>query len=371
VLALAACAETAKTPDKLSLEAVSFDDLAGWKSDHQAEALPALALSCSAIVKRPEMSQMGVAGKPSDWRQACAGLTIVPAGNDQAARAYFEQYFRPYAASGRAGTEGLFTGYYEADLHGSLVRSERYHVPLYAKPEDLINVDLGLFSDDLKGKHITGKVKDAKLIPYDDRAAIANNSLASRAVVLAWVDDPVDAFFLEVQGSGRIQMDDGHVMQVGYDGANGHAYVAIGRALADMKELPKPVTMQAIRGWLGQHGSRAQEIMNLNPSYVFFRQLNNDGPVGAEGVALTALRSMAVDPAFVPLGTPVWLNTQGGDGIPITRLMVAQDTGGAIKGAVRGDFFWGAGENATRQAGLMQSKGTYFLLLPKQIHVED
>ncbi len=370
LLLLSSCAETPKTgAEKITLTPAAFSDLAGWSSDKISEAAPALARSCRVIAKKAPDSALGVAGQASDWLSPCADLAANPPQDDAAARAFFERWFRPYAASGNSGSDGLFTGYYEAELHGTAQQSGAYHTPLYARPDDLIDVDLGEFKKDLHGQHIVGKVEGRKLKPYDDRAKITAGSLAHRAQPLLWVDDPVDAFFLEVQGSGRVRMDDGHIMRMGYDGANGRAYVAIGRALADMQLLEKPVTMQSIRGWLKAHPERAKEIMNLNPSYVFFKTIDGEGPIGAEGVALTPQRSMAVDPAFVPLGVPLWLDSVDGHGAILQRLMVAQDTGGAIKGPVRGDVFWGFGADAEAQAGAMQGQGRIYLLLPKAAHV--
>jgi membrane-bound lytic murein transglycosylase A len=251
-----------------------------------------------------------------------------------------------------------------------LKKTKHYHVPLYARPRDLINVDLGLFRPEWKGQHIAGKVAKTQLVPYDDRTEIEKNSLHGRTHVFLWVDDPIDAFFLAIQGSGRVRLPNGRFVRVGYDGANGRAYVAIGRVLAEMDEIEKPVTMQKIRAWLATHPGRAQEIMNKNPSYVFFRRITGDGPIGAEGVALTPRRSVAVDPAFVTLGVPLWLDASDGNGASVERLMIAQDTGGAIKGPVRGDFFWGAGQDAEAEAGAMQSKGRYYILLPKTVAVD-
>jgi len=219
----------------------------------------------------------------------------------------------------------------------------------------------------LSKQSIVGKVDGSKLVPVDDRATIAKGSLSGRAQVLVWLDDPIGAFFLEVQGSGRVRLTDGSILPVGYDGANGRAYVAIGKALADRGDLQRPVTMPAIRSWLSAHPAQTQQAMNINPSYVFFRRLPNDNVLGAQGVALTPTRSLAVDPAYVPLGVPVWLDSVDSRGATLRRLLIAQDTGGAIKGAVRGDFFWGAGDEAATQAGAMQSRGRYFLLLPKSV----
>ncbi len=354
---LTACAETSGTADKLVLEPAGFSELPGWNEDHQSEAIPALTRSCAVSEK---------SAKARQWQMACAALAQAPSHDDAAARGFFEHYFDVYSASGNAGEQGLFTGYYEPELRGSLHKTKRYRIPLHEHPRDLVTVDLGQFKTEWKGKHIAGKVTKTRLVPYDDRASIDKNSLQSRARVLVWVDDPVDAFFLEIQGSGRVRLPDGRILRVGYDGTNGRNYVAIGRVLADLNAVERPVTMQKIREWLAAHPDRAQETMNTNPSYVFFKELKGDGPVGAEAVALTPLRSLAVDPAFVGLGTPLWLDTNDANGDAIRRLMVAQDTGGAIKGAVRGDVFWGAGKQAEAEAGAMQSKGRYYLLLPKE-----
>jgi membrane-bound lytic murein transglycosylase A len=364
-LLLASCVEK---PPALSLEPVSFAELPGWNADHLSEAVPAFVRSCAVLAQKPPESPAAVANlhlQLLDWKPACAALAQLPPQNDAAARAYFEKYFQPYAASGRDGAKGLFTGYYEAELRGARAQGGPYQTPLYARPRDLITVDLGDFEPASKGKRIEGKVVSENLKPYDDRTEIENNSLQNRAEVLLWVDSPVDAFFLAVQGSGRVILPDGSVVRVGYAATNGHDYVAIGRVMEEAGDIPKPVTMQAIRAWLAAHPDKARTVMDTNPSYVFFRILEGEGPVGAEGVALTPRRSLAVDPAFIRLGTPIWLDTMDARSAALQRLMIAQDTGGAIKGPIRGDFFWGSGADAEAEAGAMQSEGKYYLLLPK------
>ena len=355
---VSACADMAGTShDGAKKSAVDFNDLPGWQQDHVQESIPALIRSCAVLNKK------------RDWSELCAALTAAPPKNDEQARRFLQRWFQPYALQATQGSEGLFTGYYEAQLQGSHQRGGAYQIPLYARPDDLVEVDLGAFRPELKGQHIAGKVivtkKSKQLAPYDDRAQIVSGSLNQRAQPLVWVRDPVDAFFLAIQGSGRVQLPDNEVMRLGYDAANGHAYMAVGRILADRNEIAKPVTMQSIRVWMTAHPDRAAEIMNLNPSYVFFRVLQGEGPVGAEGVALTPQRSLAVDPAYIALGSPVWIDTVDGKGQPLQRLMIAQDTGGAIKGAVRGDVFWGYGSGAEVQAGAMQGKGHAFVLIPR------
>jgi len=344
--------------DHATLTPVSFSDLEGWEKDAPAEALGAFKRSCPSMRFKPA------------WKDVCAKAQVTPIA-DEAARAYFAENFTPYALSGREGDVGLFTGYYVPELHGSLRRGGKYKTPLYARPDDLISADLGAFKSDLKGQKIIGKVKRGKFIPYDERAAIARGSLAPRGKPIVWIDNPVDAFFLEIQGSGIVRLKNKKYLLLGYDGANGRAYNAIGRVLAERGEVQRPVTMPAIRARLADDPSFAREIMNTNPSYVFFRRLPRNDIMGAQGVPLTPKRSLAVDPSFVPLGAPVWLNTTDGKGQNLQRLMIAQDTGGAIKGVVRGDFFWGAGFEAAEQAGAMQSIGRAFILLPKDMKPDD
>lgn len=361
ILLLASCAMEAEKPPVTEavkkLTPVSFSALTAWGGDDHLPALKAFRKSCPALTA-------GNTQRAAHWRQACNEATKT-ADQPSSARAFFETWFTPYAVSVGANADGLFTGYYVPELRGARHRGGAYQTPLYAKPDDLARIDLGLFRDDLKGKHIVGKVHGRSFVPYDERAAVARGALEHRARPLVWVDDPVGAFFLEIQGSGVVKLAEGGQMTVGYDAANGRAYVPLGRVLADEGELQKPVTMQKIRAWLEQHPARAQQAMNANPSYVFFRELPDHNVLGAQGIALTAGRSLAVDPSVVPLGAPVWLDTTDAGGVPLRRLMVAQDTGGAIKGIVRGDVFWGAGPIAEAQAGAMQSRGRYYILLPK------
>ncbi len=373
ILLLAGCATETSKParENLALTPVSFDDLPGWSNDHVRDAIPALQKSCTVFLKKAPDASLGIAGQARDWQPVCASLQSNPPQDDAAARDFFMRTLQPYRVSGHDGSDGLFTGYYEAELRGSPIQTGIFQVPLYAKPDDLITADLSAFRTEWKGQHIVGKVDNRKFVPYDARDVIAQGSLANRAQPLLWVDDKIDAFFLEIQGSGRIHMTDGTTIRVGYDATNGRAFIPIGRTLANDGEIPRPVTMPAVRAWLKAHPDRAQNIMNQNRSYIFFRRIDNvvenEGPIGAAGLSLTPLRSIAVDPAFIPLGLPLWLDTADGTGNKLQRLMVAQDTGGAIKGAVRGDFFWGNGAAAEAEAGAMQSHGSYYALIPKTV----
>ncbi|HYD18289.1 MAG TPA: MltA domain-containing protein [Patescibacteria group bacterium] len=307
---------------------------------------------------------IAVTVRPNQQYDIETGLTqSIP----MSARSFFESEFTPYEISDAEDRDGLFTGYYEPVLRGSLTKHDKYLVPLYARPDDLITVNLGDFKPELKGETITGRVNKDKLVPYFTRADIEKGAIKDEEKKIVWVDSAVDAFFLHIQGSGQVQMEDGTVLRVGYAAQNGHAYTAIGKSLLEKKELqPGNVSMQSIRQWLETHPDRAAEIMNINESYVFFRKLEGDGPLGAEGVALTPGRSLAIDKKKFPYGAPVFIDAAAPEGEgKLQRLMIAQDTGGAIRGAVRGDFFWGAGEQAAHNAGIMKSKGQAYLLLPK------
>lgn len=374
--ALHACAPTPE-PNRIRLSQADFSDLPGWSDGTQQAALPALKRSCAVLLRRAGDAAVGpgaVGGMVKDWRAPCAALAAAP--DDAAAvRRVIEREFRPWRVTDGAGyTDGLFTGYYEAELHGSRHRSARYHIPILMRPPDLVTVDLGKFAPDLAGKRIAGRVVKGTLLPYPTRAAIERGALSGRKLEIAWVDNPVDAFFLHIQGSGRIVLNDGSVLQVGYAAANGRPYTPIGRVLIADGAIPRAdMSMQAIRSWIDAHPARAQALMDKNASYVFFRVIRGDGPIGAEGVALTPGRSLAVDRRLMPLGAPVWLDTTypRAPDRKLRRLMVAQDTGGAIRGAVRGDVFWGYGRQATLRAGKMQQTGRYFLLLPRTVRPES
>jgi membrane-bound lytic murein transglycosylase A len=367
VAGLTSC-EFTPPPDRLRLTAAEFTDLQRWDADDHAAALATFVKGCDRTVARaankPFISD-GLRVDAGHWRVACDAAAAVPAGDRDAAKAFFEQAFRPYAVTNNDDPEGLFTGYYEAELDGARRPGGRYSVPLYRRPNDLVTVDLGQFRADLKGQRIAGRVVDGRLKPYAARAAIDKGALDGKGLEILWVDDPVDAFFLHIQGSGRVRLADGTIVRVGYDGHNGHPYYAIGRELVARGVMPvEQVSMQSIRQWLAGHPADAESVMARNASYIFFRELDGDGPIGALGVALTPERSLAVDTTYLPLGAPVWLDTTEPSGAAVRRLMVSQDTGGAIRGPVRGDVFWGFGQAAAATAGAMKQPGRYWLLLP-------
>ncbi len=339
-------ASTLSAPLSPDVIAADFRTLPGWAEDDHAAALAAFHRSCDWInAQSPDRRLGSKAGTVRDWKPVCEVARALPDGNREAARLFFESHFTPVSLGG--GTEGLFTGYYEAELHGSWTRTDRYNVPLYRTPP---------------------RTKKQRALPTRER--IVNGALKGKGLELLWVDDPIDAFFLEIQGSGRVRMTDGSLVGVHYAGQNGRAYYPIGRHLIDQGiATPEQVTLQLIRSWLKANPSQAKRVMNLNQSYVFFRQRPND--VGARGALNTRLvpgRSLAVDPSHVPLGVPLWLEATDVPvpGGAIKRLVVAQDTGGAIKGEVRGDLFWGPGPEAADAAGLMKARGRYTMLVPRK-----
>jgi membrane-bound lytic murein transglycosylase A len=369
LLTLAACAP-APVGDRLVLDQVAFADLPGWPADRQSEAIPALVRSCGVLEQRQDGAPAGPVaafGRVADWRPACAAAGQLPPADDAAARAYFDRWFKPFRALNGDRPGGFLTGYYEPELRGSRAADARYSVPLYRRPADLVVAELGDFRETFRGERIAGRVVDGRLRPYASREAIDAGALAGQGLELLWVDDPVDAFFLHVQGSGRVVLPDGAVVRVGYAAANGHTYTAIGRELIARGEVAREaMSMQAIRDWLAAHPAEARSVMAANASYVFFRELEGDGPVGSQGVALTAGRSLAVDARYMALGAPVWIDSVDPltPEAPLRRLMVAQDTGGAIRGPLRGDVFWGNGPEAAARAGRMQSSAELYVLLP-------
>lgn len=316
-------------------------------------ALTAFRLSCPSLTRRTDTSGLT---QPGDWRPACAAAS---GWSDGDARAFFVRYFE----SAIIGDGNAFaTGYYEPEIAGSRVRAPGYGVPIYRRPPDLVDLDLGQFSDSLKGKKIRGRVSGGTFVPYADRAEIVGGALAGRNLEIAWAADEVEFFFLQVQGSGRLRLPDGSVMRIGYESQNGRDYSGIGKLMKDRGLLgPGQSSMQGIVAWLRAHPEEGRAIMNENRSFVFFREVTGAGPLGALGVQVVGRASLAADPAFVPLGAPVWLWL---DRQEASGLWVAQDTGGAIKGPNRVDTFWGAGLDAEQIAGGMSGRGQAQLLLP-------
>ena len=350
-------------PLTLRYERVPFDSLPGWREDDAAAALQAFLGSCVALKNKP------------DWQSVCERALAAPLREARAARQFFESQFEPWRVAyddetGRRSETGLITGYYEPVLRGARKPGGAYTTPLYGVPDDLLTVELSDLYPQLKGERVRGRVQGRKVVPYPERAAIDNNP-ALRGKELLWVDDALDAFLLQVQGSGRVQLPDGQVIRVAYADQNGQPYKAIARYLVQRGELTvEQATVPGLRQWLAAHPQRLQEVLNSNPSVVFFREEKlvdaRLGPKGALGVPLTAGRSVAIDPRNLPLGAPLFLATrEPGGGAALQRLVMAQDTGGAIRGVVRADLFWGLGAQAGERAGNMREQGRLWLLWPK------
>jgi membrane-bound lytic murein transglycosylase A len=362
-------------PPLRTLQPARFTDLPGWRSDPVEESLEALVASCTRGFQLGG-GGFGAGGESlrSAVAQVCDRARSVPRDDAAAARSFYEASFLPYAVGDREDREGLLTGYYEPELAGDRRRRGRFVHPLYLAPADRMVIDLGEFKRDLAGRKVTGMIRGGRFRPYWDRAEIEAGALRGRGLEMLWVDDPVALFFLQIQGSGRVRLPDGKLVRVGYSGQNGHDYTAIGKVLVERGAMTMAeVSLQSIRAWLAAHPAEAASVMDANRSYVFFRVLPGASPVGAQGVELTAGRSLAVDPAFLPYGLPLWLASTTpvvpelgrSAESPLERLVVAQDTGGAIRGPVRADLFLGPGREAEQIAGRMKQPLRLWLLWPK------
>jgi membrane-bound lytic murein transglycosylase A len=337
---------------------VAWSALTGWRDDDLLPAWQAFQKSCLALSKQPV------------WKASCQQASLLKQPDNAAVRKFFETHFMPYQIINTDNTqEGLVTGYYEPLLKGSRKPSNRYRFPIYAAPDDLLTIDLGAAYPELKDLRLRGRLDGRKVVPFHSRADIMNNPKLLDGYELLWVEDEVELFFLHVQGSGRIVFDNGEVMKVGFADQNGYPYNSIGKLLVERGELPlEKASMQGIKQWGQQNPKKLPELLQQNARYVFFRELPSDlsGPIGALGVPLTAGRSIAIDPQSIPQGAPVFLSTTWPNtNKPLNRLMVAQDVGGAIKGGVRADFFWGFGHEAGIQAGKMKQSGKMWVLLPR------
>lgn len=354
-----ACAPAKPAPERAQYLEWSFAALPGWSEARLEPSLQAFIAGCPR------------AGGP--LIAACALASAIAPGDEAAARRFFESAFTPYALVSPAGADsGLITGYYEPLLRGSRTRSALYRYPVYGVPDDLVVVDLASVTPEVRSLRLRGRVEGRRLVPYWSRAEIDERGEKLPAPVLAWVADPVDLFFLQVQGSGQILLESGERLRVGYADQNGHPYRSVGRYLVERGELPlEQASMQAIKAWGAANPAKLQEALNYNSSYVFFREIaplidSARGPFGALGVPLVPQYSLAVDRRFVPLGAPVYLaTTQPLSEEPLVRLMAAHDTGGAIRGVVRADFFWGSGDEAGAVAGRMRQEGKLWLLWPR------
>lgn len=355
-------ATTQSTPTAgVQFKAASFAALPGWDKDDLREAWPAFMASCTVLIKKPE------------WQEPCSVARSVNGSDLPAIRTFFEAFLLPHLVINPDGSDsGLVTGYYEPLLRGARKRGGPYQVPLYKVPDDLLTVEMASVYPELKNMRLRGRLVGNKILPYPARSELESAGLLVGKELL-WVDDAIEAFFLQVQGSGRVHLLDGkETVRVAYADQNGHPYKSIGRYLVDKGELKlEQASMQGIRAWLALNPGRQAELFNANPSYVFFKEEKlidpKVGPKGALGVPLSAQRSAAVDATFLSLGVPMFLSTtQPNSDVPMQRMVMAQDTGGAIRGANRVDFFWGFGAEAGEKAGRMKQRGQVWVLLPRQ-----
>jgi membrane-bound lytic murein transglycosylase A len=360
IVLLSSCAFLKPTQTGIG-EAISWESVEGWHQDSHAEIWPALQNNCAVLSKRKA------------WDAICKEVDTIEKPDDSFARQFIENWFVPHPLYSDEGKRsGLITGYYEPLLFGSMVPDNRYRFPLYQQPESLLIVDLGSLYPDLKDMRLRGRMVGNRIVPFYSREEIEADRDLLAGQELLWLDDRDAAFFLHIQGSGRVQLPDGKIIGVGYSNQNGHPYVAIGRILLKQGELEREeISLFSIRQWLRDHPEKAVKLLNENPSYIFFvlRDAPEQGPIGSLNTPLTAQRSIAIDPKFVQLGTPIWLSTNypGQPDREYQRLVIAQDTGGAIKGTLRADLFWGHGDLAEQSAGVMKEQGSMVILLPKPV----
>ena len=356
-------------PQPTTLAPAKFAELQGWQEDDHLAALKTFIKSCDKVIK-------GIPGATGDstteaLAQICRAAIALKSPTKASAKAFFEAHFVPNRIVHKDSC-GLLTGYYEPVLEGSRTREGAFQTPVYKRPPDLLNV-IAETQRAVKDNSLTHVRKtDAGTQPYFTRAEIEQGALANKGLELLYLADPVDVFFMHIQGSGRIHLTDGTTTRINYDGKNGHPYTSIGRYLVDKGMIDaNKVSMQNLCKWLRDDPERGKQVMWQNASFIFFRELKDnagDGPMGAVGVPLTAGRSLAVDPTYAPLGAPVYVIAptlkQGSKGPGFNRLMVAQDVGSAIKGPERGDIYFGSGDKAGKIAGTTKHPGNFFVLLP-------
>ncbi len=355
-------------------EAASFNSLPGWNTADLTTSFKTFKISCDVFLRQPAKKEVGSTYFPlkvEAWYPACRAARKLSNPKEADIKAFFETWFNPGQFYEKDAIEGLFTGYYVPVIAGSLKKTDEYNVPIYALPRNWVTFRLTDFDESLPDRKIVGRVDGHHIYPFHTRAEINEGAIEKHAPVLMWLNDQVDRLFLEIQGSGLVKLPSGQEISIGYAGQNGAAYTSIAGVLINQGVMTRDnASMQNIRAYFKEHPDKMQDVINQNKSFVFFEKQRKAGARGAQGVFLTAGYSLAVDRAWVPLGAPIWLNTtrpdvESKDQVPLQRLLVAQDTGGAIKGAVRGDVFWGEGEKAGAIAGRMKNKGHYWVMLPR------
>lgn len=361
--------------DQLKLTRVKWSELPGWAEDKHHEAVPAFMASCAKLAELKDDDLVGAdghGGRAKQWRRACDRASKLRPGDSKAAREFFESEFTPWQAAGKAGPVGKLTGYYVQEIHASRGRGGKYTVPILGRPADLVMVDLSQFIRDAHGRRVWGRHDDqGNIVPYFTRSELRRGALATQKLEILYADDPVDVLFAQIEGSAKAVLDDGTTVWLGFDGKNGHKYRGVGGVLKERGVLTGAYngTMAGIRKWFADNPGKFDEIADQNPSFVFFKESKLPGAVGSQGVVLTPRRSLAIDRAFIAHGTPIWVDTRapltGAPGTaPWQHLLVAQDTGSGILGAVRGDVYWGDDAAAAALGGRMGGEGRYWLLLP-------
>lgn len=354
----------------VELQPSSYNQLKNFNHDNLHEAIPAFAKSCEAVAVKPDLLQKAqIKITPEAYLRACHRFRALNITTDKEMRSFLRENFQPYLVLYNLNDKGKFTSYYEAELNASRQKHGKYKYPIYGRPNDLLEIKLRDFDSSLPDKRLLGRMQNNKIVPYYTRAEIERNGL--NAPVILWGDDAVDIYLMQIQGSAVAVLDDGSSVRIRYADNNGHNFVGIGSILLK-KGLLKPgeASMDKIRDWLKANPQTAQVNMDENPRFIFHRISDVDGPVGALGVSLTSGRSLAVDNAYIPLGSLLWLETTAPDNEPLQKLVLAQDIGGAIKGVIRGDYFWGHGEEALLSAGKMNAAGRYYILIPRGSEVK-
>ena len=360
------------TSGNMRLKKVSYDQLTGWQSEDFSALISVFAKNCAQIQnsRKEYIESDAVRFKTADFQAKCLKFESEKIKTSAQMKNFIESEFIPYAITDDGKAEGKFTSYYEAVIHASYQKSDKYKYPIYGKPSDLAEINLRDFDAELPNMRLVGRVENGKFIPYYNRRDIEKNGI--KAPVLMWGDDLVDIHFMQIQGSAVAKMADGSEVQIGFADSNGHKFKGIGSILLQKGYVKSgEASMPKIREWLRANPQKAEDIMHENNRFIFQRITKSDGPVGAYGISLTAGRSLAVDTRYIPLGSMLWLDTVSPDKRNIRKIVFAQDIGSAIKGVVRGDYFWGHGEEALEYAGRMNSVGKYYILAPKESELKS
>jgi len=354
---------------QFDLDKSNFSDLKGWDADDFYLFDRALKNVCHALIKNPraKLTSEHMEYSLNEYKEHCQRIENI--SDKKEIKRYIEKNFVPYAVLIGGNSNGKFTSYYEANLRASYEKGGKYIYPIYGKPRDLVEINLRDFDASLPNQRLIGRVKNGKLVKYYTREEIDNDKLD--APVILWGDDAVDIYIMQIQGAAVATLPDGKTVRVGYAENNGHKFRGIGSILLEKKLIkPSEASMPKIRDWLKKNGDTAKKNMLLNDRYIFHKIVDAEGPIGAMGLPLFAGRSMAVDRSYIPLGSMMWLETTTPDGSKLNKAVMAEDVGSAIKGGIRGDYFWGYGEEALEQAGRMNSQGKYYILLPRDAEVK-